>query len=133
MIFFLRNEQTLNKIQMFIFSHEFHFLLVNQSLYLILVRMFFFFFLKYSTNLLVNRSTNYKSFTKTYFLLIFKFKSNFPYKYFINNIINTLCDQFCFKSKLNNIDMNFSFESELNIKSLHKHFLIEFDENKIMM
>jgi len=38
--------------------------------------------------------------TYTHFIfLIFEFKSNFTDKYFINNNINKLIDQFCFQIK----------------------------------
>jgi len=42
----------------------------------------------------------------SYFLLFV-----FENKHFINNIINQVIDQFCFKSRLNNAHMNPSFES----------------------
>jgi len=35
-----------------------------------------------------------------FFLLVFEFKPNFTNKPFINNIINQVNYQFCFKSKL---------------------------------
>ena len=57
------------------------------------------------------------------FFLVFEFKFNFT----IKSIINPVNNQFCFKSKVNTTHMNYSFDCQ------HKHFLIEFDENKIMM
>ena len=60
--------------------------------------------------------------TYSHFLLVYKFKPNFTDKYFINNIINQVIDKLCFKIK-----------TEYYVKCSHKHFLIEFDENRIMM
>jgi len=48
--------------------------------------------------------------TYMYFLLVFEFKHNFTYKYFISNIINQVNGQFHFKSILNNTPVNSSFE-----------------------
>lgn len=50
--------------------------------------------------------------TCTLFILFaFEFKFNFTHKYFINNIINKLIDQFCVKSIPNNIYMNSNFKN----------------------
>ena len=74
-----------------------------------------------------------------FILLIFEFKPNFTFKYFINSIINQVFDQFRFKSRLYITPMNPSFESDefghtnLKIKCPHAHFLTGFDENMIMV
>jgi len=47
---------------------------------------------------------------KHFLLLIFEFKPNFTDKYLINDIINQVKEQFCFKSGLNNTPMDSSFE-----------------------
>jgi hypothetical protein len=47
----------------------------------------------------------------TYFLpFVFEFKSNFTYKYFINDVIKKVIGQFCVKSKLDNTHMNTNLE-----------------------
>jgi len=49
--------------------------------------------------------------TYTYFLpFVFKFKSNFTDKYFINDVRKKVIGQFCVKSKLDNAHMNTSLE-----------------------
>jgi hypothetical protein len=44
-------------------------------------------------------------------LVVFELKLNFTSKYFINNIINQIIDQFNFKSRLNNTAINSNFEN----------------------
>lgn len=47
----------------------------------------------------------------SFLFLVSEFNHNFTNKYFINNIISQVIDQFRFKSRQNNTLMNHNFES----------------------